>query len=86
VVNAAKSRFFDLEPGDDMSFTKIGDDSGLQEYSQQLDSLVLAPGERQMSCTRQPQSPARSTPFTRVSSTVDTAASKHDLEKNCWTS
>jgi len=46
VVNAAKSRFFDLEPGDGMSFTKIGDDSGLQEYSQQLDSLVLAPGER----------------------------------------
>ena len=42
VVNAAKSRFFDLEPGDGMSFTKIGDDSGLQEYSQQLDSLVLA--------------------------------------------
>jgi FtsP/CotA-like multicopper oxidase with cupredoxin domain len=46
VVNAAKSRFFDLEPGAGMSFTKIGDDSGLQEYSEQLDSLVLAPGER----------------------------------------
>jgi FtsP/CotA-like multicopper oxidase with cupredoxin domain len=46
VINAAKSRFFDLDPGAGMSFTKIGDDSGLQEYSEQSDSLVLAPGER----------------------------------------
>ena len=46
VINAAKSRFFDLDPGADKSFTKIGDDSGLQEYPEQLDSLVLAPGER----------------------------------------
>jgi FtsP/CotA-like multicopper oxidase with cupredoxin domain len=46
VVNAAKSRFFDLDPGAGMTFTKIGDDGGLQEYSERLDSLVLAPGER----------------------------------------
>lgn len=46
VINAAKSRFFDLDPGVGMSFTKIGDDGGLQEYPEQLDSLVLAPGER----------------------------------------
>jgi FtsP/CotA-like multicopper oxidase with cupredoxin domain len=46
VVNAAKSRFFDLDPGVGLTFTKIGDDGGLQEYSEELDSLVLAPGER----------------------------------------
>jgi FtsP/CotA-like multicopper oxidase with cupredoxin domain len=46
IVNTAKSRFFQLDPGAGMSFTKIGDDSGLQEYSEQLESLVLAPGER----------------------------------------
>jgi FtsP/CotA-like multicopper oxidase with cupredoxin domain len=46
VVNAAKSRFFELDPGAGMRFTKIGDDSGLQEYSEEVDSLVLAPGER----------------------------------------
>ena len=44
VVNAAKSRF--LDPGVGIRFTKIGDDGGLQEYSEELDSLVLAPGER----------------------------------------
>ena len=46
VVNAAKSRFFNLDPGVGIRFTKIGDDGGLQEYSEELDSLVLAPGER----------------------------------------
>ncbi len=45
VVNAAKSRFFDLAaPG--VSFTKIGGDGGLQEYAETLKDLVLAPGER----------------------------------------
>ena len=46
VVNAAKSRFFNLDPGAGVTFTKIGDDSGLQEYSENLETLVLAPGER----------------------------------------
>jgi FtsP/CotA-like multicopper oxidase with cupredoxin domain len=46
VVNAAKSRFFNLDPGPGIRFTKIGDDGGLQEYSEELESLVLAPGER----------------------------------------
>lgn len=46
VVNTAKSRFFQLDPGAGMSFTKIGDDGGLQEYSEQVETLVLAPGER----------------------------------------
>ena len=46
VVNAANSRFFHLDPGVGVRFTKIGDDGGLQEYSEELESLVLAPGER----------------------------------------
>jgi len=46
LVNTAKSRFFELDPGVGMTFTKIGGDGGLQEYAERLDSLVLAPGER----------------------------------------
>jgi len=46
VVNAAKSRFFNLDPGNGLKFTKIGDDAGLQEYSEDVETLVLAPGER----------------------------------------
>ena len=46
VVNTAKSRYFELDPGEGSTFTKIGGDSGLQEYPQVLEYLVLAPGER----------------------------------------
>lgn len=46
VVNAAKSRYFELDPGEGHPFTKIGGDGGLQEYSARKDTLVLAPGER----------------------------------------
>jgi FtsP/CotA-like multicopper oxidase with cupredoxin domain len=45
IVNAAKSRYFELELGG-QPFTRIGGDGGLQEYSQQISELVLAPGER----------------------------------------
>ncbi len=45
IVNAAKSRYFDLDLGGTL-FTTIGVDGGLQEYSVDSDSLVLAPGER----------------------------------------
>ncbi len=45
IVNAAKSRYFDLDlPG--AVFRQIGADGGLQEYAVERDSLVLAPGER----------------------------------------
>jgi FtsP/CotA-like multicopper oxidase with cupredoxin domain len=46
VVNAAKSRYFDLDAGEGNRFTKIGGDGGLQEFATTDDFLVLAPGER----------------------------------------
>jgi FtsP/CotA-like multicopper oxidase with cupredoxin domain len=49
IVNAAKSRYFELQLGewkDPILFTVIGGDGGLQEYSTKHDSLVVAPGER----------------------------------------
>lgn len=45
ILNAAKSRYFDLNL-DGMAFTKIGGDGGLQEYPEELERLVIAPGER----------------------------------------
>jgi FtsP/CotA-like multicopper oxidase with cupredoxin domain len=45
IVNAAKSRYFQLFL-DGQTFTKIGDDGGLLEYPVTTDRLVLAAGER----------------------------------------
>lgn len=45
IVNAAKSRYFQLELGGQI-FTKIGADGGLQEYPEKSDRLVLGVGER----------------------------------------
>jgi FtsP/CotA-like multicopper oxidase with cupredoxin domain len=45
IVNAAKSRYFNLEL-DGQIFTRIGGDGGLQEAPDRSDGLVLAPGER----------------------------------------
>jgi FtsP/CotA-like multicopper oxidase with cupredoxin domain len=45
IVNAAKSRYFQLILGDER-FTQIGGDGGLQERAVVSDRLVLAPGER----------------------------------------
>jgi FtsP/CotA-like multicopper oxidase with cupredoxin domain len=45
IVNAAKSRYFELELGDE-SFTQIGGDGGLQERSLKRETVVLAAGER----------------------------------------
>jgi FtsP/CotA-like multicopper oxidase with cupredoxin domain len=45
VVNAAKSRFFQIEL-EGQPFTRIGGDGGLLEYPVRLEALVLAPGER----------------------------------------
>jgi FtsP/CotA-like multicopper oxidase with cupredoxin domain len=45
IVNAAKSRYFDLDLGGAL-FKQIGGDGGLQEYAVERDSLVLAPGDR----------------------------------------
>jgi FtsP/CotA-like multicopper oxidase with cupredoxin domain len=45
IVNAAKSRYFDLDLAGS-TFTQIGGDGGLQEYAVERDALVLAPGER----------------------------------------
>jgi FtsP/CotA-like multicopper oxidase with cupredoxin domain len=46
LVNAAKSRYFDLVLGNAQPFMLIGVDGGMLEYSVQRDHLVLAPGER----------------------------------------
>jgi FtsP/CotA-like multicopper oxidase with cupredoxin domain len=45
VVNAAKSRYFELEL-DGQRFRRVGGDGGLLEYSTTSDTIVLAPGER----------------------------------------
>ena len=46
IVNAAKSRYFELNAGSRKAFTKIGTDGGFQEYSEEVENLLLAPGER----------------------------------------
>src|SRR5688572_13231600 len=47
VVNAAKSRYFELAfLGDELSFELIGVDGGHLEYSLKKWTIVLAPGER----------------------------------------
>ena len=46
VVNTAKTRYFSIDLGAGQTFTKIGGDGGLQEYSVESDFIVLAPGER----------------------------------------
>jgi FtsP/CotA-like multicopper oxidase with cupredoxin domain len=45
IVNAAKSRYFEIDLGG-VSITTIGVDGGLQEYPISSDTLVIAPGER----------------------------------------
>ena len=45
IVNAAKSRYFNLDLGG-LPFKQIGGDGGLQEYAVERDTLLLAPGER----------------------------------------
>jgi FtsP/CotA-like multicopper oxidase with cupredoxin domain len=45
IVNAAKSRYFNLDLGG-LTFRQIGGDGGLQEYAVERDTLQLAPGER----------------------------------------
>jgi FtsP/CotA-like multicopper oxidase with cupredoxin domain len=45
IVNAAKSRYFNLDLGGVM-FRQIGGDGGLQEHAVDRDTLLLAPGER----------------------------------------
>ena len=49
IVNAAKSRYFELQLGDEkdgMRFTVVGGDGGLQEYPTEHETLVVSPGER----------------------------------------
>jgi FtsP/CotA-like multicopper oxidase with cupredoxin domain len=45
IVNAARSRYFNLDLGG-VTFQQIGGDGGLQEYAVERDMLQLAPGER----------------------------------------
>jgi FtsP/CotA-like multicopper oxidase with cupredoxin domain len=45
IVNAARSRYFNLDLGG-VTFQQIGGDGGLQEYAVARDMLQLAPGER----------------------------------------
>ena len=58
IVNAAKSRYFDLDLGG-ADFTQIGGDGGLQEYAVTRESLVLAPGERADVIVTPPVAPGR---------------------------
>lgn len=46
IVNAAKSRYYKLDLGPEFTFTRIGGDGGLMEYSVEEDFLVLGAGER----------------------------------------
>jgi len=46
IVNAAKSRYFELVLGDGQPFELIGVDGGQMEYSQKKFTIVLGPGER----------------------------------------
>ena len=46
IVNAAKSRYFELVLGDGQPFELIGVDGGHMEYSQKRWTIVLGPGER----------------------------------------
>ena len=46
IVNAAKSRYFELVLGDGQPFELIGVDGGHMEYSQRRWTIVLGPGER----------------------------------------
>src|SRR5262249_5222461 len=49
IVNAAKSKYFQLQLTDAPNgtvFTVIGGDGGLQEYAVTQETLVIAPGER----------------------------------------
>jgi FtsP/CotA-like multicopper oxidase with cupredoxin domain len=45
IVNAAKSRYFEVDP-DGMRFRTVGGDGGLQEAPVDSDTIVIAPGER----------------------------------------
>jgi len=45
IVNAAKSRYFNLDLGG-QPFRQIGGDGGIQEYAVEHETLLLAPGER----------------------------------------
>jgi FtsP/CotA-like multicopper oxidase with cupredoxin domain len=45
IVNAARSRYFNLDLGG-VPFRQIGGDGGLQEYAVDRDRLLLGPGER----------------------------------------
>jgi FtsP/CotA-like multicopper oxidase with cupredoxin domain len=46
IVNAAKSRYFEMVLGDGQPFELIGVDGGHMEYSQKRWTIVLGPGER----------------------------------------
>jgi FtsP/CotA-like multicopper oxidase with cupredoxin domain len=46
IVNAAKSRYFELVLGDGQAFELVGVDGGHMEYSLQRWTIVLGPGER----------------------------------------
>jgi FtsP/CotA-like multicopper oxidase with cupredoxin domain len=45
IVNAAKSRYYELDP-DGMRFRTVGGDAGLQDAPVDSDTIVIAPGER----------------------------------------
>ncbi|HPU63514.1 MAG TPA: multicopper oxidase domain-containing protein, partial [Mobilitalea sp.] len=46
ILNGSNSRFYNLSFSNGMKFTQIGSDGGLLKYPAELQSLLLAPGER----------------------------------------
>jgi len=46
IVNAAKSRYFEIDPGGGIRFRTVGGDGGLQEAPVDSETIVIAPGER----------------------------------------
>ena len=46
ILNGSNSRFYNLSFSNGMKFTQIGSDGGLLKYPAELQSLLIAPGER----------------------------------------
>ena len=82
VVNAAKSRYFDLDAGEGRPFTKIGGDGGLQEFATTLETLVLTPGERADVFITPDAVPGRRIRSPPGCSTAVTGASKRDSARS----
>ena len=75
IVNAAKSRYFNLDLRDGHVFRKIGGDAGLTEYSEDHDFIVLGADERADVLVTPADEPDGEGRCARCSTTAATAAS-----------